>query len=53
MENYRLFWGALTFITLAWYSTVTVYVAIKGLTDIRTMLAKLSSGTFDAEHPES
>ncbi|MFN8707800.1 MAG: hypothetical protein ACK526_17865 [Planctomyces sp.] len=52
MESYRLFWGALTIITLAWYSIVTVYVSIKGLTDIRTMLAKLSSGTFDADHPD-
>ena len=37
------FWGALTLICLAWYSTVTVYVAIKGLGDIRSMLRRLSN----------
>ena len=36
------FWGALTIICLAWYSTITVYVAIKGVRDIRNMLRKLS-----------
>jgi len=37
------FWGALTLVCLAWYSTVTVYVAIKGLGDIRSMLRRLSN----------
>ena len=36
------FWGATTIVCLAWYSTVTVYVAIKGAADIRNMLRKLS-----------
>jgi len=36
------FWGAITLICLAWYSTVTVYVAIKGARDIRNMLRRLS-----------
>lgn len=36
------FWGGLTIICLAWYSTVTVYVAIKGVRDIRNMLRRLS-----------
>jgi hypothetical protein len=26
---------------IVWYSTVTVYVAIKGVTDIKNMLARL------------
>ena len=36
------FWGALTLVCLTWYSTVTVYVAIKGARDIRNMLRRLS-----------
>ena len=36
------FWGALTLTCLAWYSTVTVYIAFKGVGDIRSMLRKLS-----------
>jgi hypothetical protein len=43
MEIYHWFWGILLFATLAWYSTVTVFVAFKGVTDIRTMLSKLNS----------
>ena len=38
------FWLILALAALVWYSTVTVYVAIRGVTDIRTMLARLSSG---------
>jgi hypothetical protein len=37
------FWLALTIAVLVWYSTVTVYVAIRGAHDIRTMLARLSA----------
>jgi len=36
------FWLALTVSALVWYSTVTVYVAIRGLYDIRTMFRRLS-----------
>ncbi len=36
------FWGAITLACLVWYSTVTVYVAIKGVGDIRGMLRRLS-----------
>jgi len=53
MEVYHWFWAILVFATLFWYSTVTVYVAFKGLTDIRQMLEKLSSGTFDPTSPDS
>ena len=53
MEAYHWFWGILVFATLFWYSMVTVYVAFKGLTDIRQMLEKLSSGTFDPTLPDS
>lgn len=43
MEIYYWFWGMLVFTTLAWYSTVTVFVAYKGVTDIRTMLKQLNA----------
>jgi hypothetical protein len=36
------FWGTLTLVCLTWYSTVTIYVAIKGARDIRNMLRRLS-----------
>lgn len=38
------FWGATTLVCLVWYSTITVYVAIKGAADIRGMLRRLSDG---------
>jgi hypothetical protein len=37
------FWGLLTLAVLAWYSTITVYVSIKGVLDIEHMLARLSA----------
>jgi ABC-type transport system involved in Fe-S cluster assembly fused permease/ATPase subunit len=38
------FWGAITIVCLTWYSTVTIYVAIRGAADIRSMLRRLSEG---------
>ena len=35
-------WGVLTLAVLAWYSTVTVYVAYKGFHDIKQMLRNLA-----------
>jgi hypothetical protein len=35
------FWGLLTLAVLIWYSTVTVYVAIRGVVDIKHMLRTL------------
>ncbi len=35
------FWYALTAACVAWYSTITVYVAIKGVIDIKSMLGRL------------
>jgi hypothetical protein len=43
------FWGALTLICLTWYSTITVYVAIRGARDIQKMLRRLS----DSQEQES
>lgn len=36
------FWFALTMACILWYSTVTVYVAIRGAADIKAMLGRLS-----------
>ena len=37
------FWAALTLAVLAWYSSITVYVAIRGSMDIKHMLRTLSA----------
>jgi hypothetical protein len=37
----HLFWWLLTMACVVWYSTVTVYVAIKGSADIKEMLKRL------------
>ena len=36
------FWWTLTMACLVWYSTVTVYVAVRGAIDIKGMLGRLS-----------
>ena len=36
------FWWLLTAAVVVWYSTVTVYVAYKGVHDIREMFKKLN-----------
>lgn len=40
-ESGHPFWTALALACLIWYSTVTVYVAIRGAFDIKTMLEHL------------
>ena len=45
------FWGLLTLAVLGWYSTITVYVAIRGGVDIKHMLRKLKQS--DAPIPAS
>ena len=35
------FWGFLTLAVLVWYSTITVYVSIRGFADIKQMLRSL------------
>jgi hypothetical protein len=37
----RTFWMLLSWICVLWYSTLTVYVAIKGMGDVKRMLAQL------------
>lgn len=36
------FWFGLTVACLLWFSTVTVYVAVRGAVDIKQMLARLA-----------
>ena len=37
------FWWCLTMFCLVWYSTVTVYVSVRGVRDIRNMLDRLQA----------
>lgn len=37
----KTFWLILTIAALVWYSTITIYVTIKGAGDIRRMLENL------------
>jgi hypothetical protein len=48
MMDKHWFWWLLTAACVVWYSTITVYVAIRGVVDIRQMLARLGKG-HDAE----
>ncbi len=36
------FWGILTFLCVAWYSTITFLVAFKGAGDIKQMFRRLA-----------
>jgi hypothetical protein len=35
------FWKWLTVAALVWYTTITIYVSVRGAFDIRNMLARL------------
>jgi len=37
------FWWTATAACVVWYSTITIYVAIKGAKDIKNMLARLDA----------
>ncbi len=37
----KIFWAILTFACVAWYLVVTVYVALRGFGDIKSMLQNL------------
>jgi hypothetical protein len=37
------FWWLMSAACVVWYSTITVYVAIKGAADIKHMLARLDA----------
>lgn len=42
--NEHWFWWGVTAAVLIWYSTVTIYIAIRGAFDIREMLDRLKAG---------
>lgn len=44
-----LFWKLLTAACLLWYATITVYVAVRGAKDIKTMLDRLRRGGGDGK----
>jgi hypothetical protein len=44
MTSGHWFWWILVVACLIWYSTITVYVAIRGVKDIRGMLERLARG---------
>ena len=37
----RYFWLMMTIAVLVWYSTITIYVAIRGSLDVKQMLKRL------------
>lgn len=39
----HFFWWLLTMACIVWYSTITVYVSVKGVADIRHMLTRLAN----------
>lgn len=41
MSHGHHFWFLLTWVCILWYSTITIYVSIKGAFDIRQMLRDL------------
>lgn len=42
------FWFALVLAVVLWYSSITIWVAIKGALDIREMVARLDEEQVDA-----
>jgi hypothetical protein len=45
------FWWSLTAACVVWYSTITIYVSIKGAADIKNMLKRLDA-TREREEAE-
>ena len=45
------FWWLVTLAVVVWYSTVTIYVALKGTLDIRQMLRRLKEGEKERDKP--
>ncbi|MGD9720740.1 MAG: hypothetical protein AB7O59_13705 [Pirellulales bacterium] len=45
------FWLIIAITCLVWYSTITVYVSVRGIWDIRSMFARLGALRDDAEKP--
>jgi hypothetical protein len=50
MSGWQWFWYVLVCAAVVWYATVTIYVAIRGAADIRSMLRRLGEGEDLDEH---
>ena len=46
-------WWSLTMACIVWYSTITIYVAIKGARDIKQMLHRLGESAPSHDRDES
>ena len=51
MSFAELFWWGMTIACVVWYSTITIYVAIRGAFDIRHMLNTLAEQHGDEDAP--
>lgn len=51
MHAGHAFWWLMTMACVTWYSSVTVYVAIRGAFDIRHMLQRLAARRDAASPP--
>ena len=51
MTVLQWFWWLLTVACVVWYSTITVYVAIRGAADIKEMLKRLRDGADQSSTP--
>lgn len=52
MTHGHSLWFWLVWACVIWYSTITVYVAVKGAFDIRHMLANLEKGRHQGRPEE-
>jgi hypothetical protein len=51
MTVLQWFWWLLTMACVVWYSTITVYVAIRGAADIKSMLKRLADTKDELAEP--
>ena len=50
MIGEHIFWWVLTIACVVWYCTITVYVAIKGASDIKQMLTRLGRSSDNSSN---
>ena len=49
--HHHLHWYLLAMACIVWYSTITVYVAIRGAADIKSMLKRLADTQDELAEP--
>ena len=47
----QTFWWLVSMACVVWYSTITVYVAVRGGSEVRKMLARLKEDQATADQP--